>query len=43
MILGKGRNTAFADKNFTPIPLYWGNPWFLPIAHTYFKFLDKIQ
>jgi glycine/D-amino acid oxidase-like deaminating enzyme len=43
MILGKGRNTAFADKKFTPIPLYWGKPWFLPIAHTYFKFLDKIQ
>ena len=43
MILGKGLNTAFADKKFTPIPLYWGKPWFLPIAHTYFKFLDKIQ
>jgi glycine/D-amino acid oxidase-like deaminating enzyme len=43
MILGKGPDTAFADKKFTPIPLYWGKPWFLPIAHTYFKFLDKIQ
>jgi glycine/D-amino acid oxidase-like deaminating enzyme len=43
MILGKGLDTAFADKKFTPIPLYWGKPWFLPIAHTYFKFLDKIQ
>ena len=43
MILGKGLNTAFADKKFTPIPLYWGKPWFLPIAHNYFKFLDKIQ
>jgi glycine/D-amino acid oxidase-like deaminating enzyme len=43
MILGKGLNTAFADKKFTPIPLYWGKPWFLPIAHSYFKFLDKIQ
>ena len=43
MIKGKGLDTAFADKKFTPIPLYWGKPWFLPIAHNYFKFLDKIQ
>jgi glycine/D-amino acid oxidase-like deaminating enzyme len=43
MLLGKGLETAFADKKFTPIPLYWGKPWFLPIAHNYFKFLDKIQ
>lgn len=43
MMLGKGLDTAFADKKFTPIPLYWGKPWFLPIAHNYFKFLDIIQ
>ena len=43
MILGKGLDSAFADKRFTPIPLYWGKPWFLPIAHNYFKFLDVIQ
>ncbi len=42
MILSKGLDTAFADKKFTPIPLYWGKPWFLPIAHNYFKFMDKI-
>lgn len=43
MMLGKGLDTAFADKKFTPIPLYWGKPWFLPIAHNYFKLLDVIQ
>jgi len=43
LILGKGLDTAFADKKFTPIPLYWGKPWFLPIAHNYFKFYDKIK
>jgi glycine/D-amino acid oxidase-like deaminating enzyme len=40
MMLGKGLNTAFAEKKFTPIPLYWGKPWFLPIAHNYFRLLD---
>jgi len=43
MMLGKGLNTAFADKKFTPIPLYWGKPWFLPIAHNYFRLLDIIR
>ena len=43
MILGKSLDTAFADKKFTPIPLYWGKPWFLPIAHNYFRLLDIIQ
>jgi hypothetical protein len=43
MLLGKGLDTAFADKKFTPIPFYWGKSWFLPIAHNYFKFLDKIK
>jgi glycine/D-amino acid oxidase-like deaminating enzyme len=43
MLLGKGLDTAFADRKSTPIPLYWGTPWFLPIAHNYFKFMDKIN
>jgi len=43
MMLGKGLDTAFADKQFIPIPLYWGKPWFLPIAHNYFKFLDIVK
>jgi glycine/D-amino acid oxidase-like deaminating enzyme len=43
IMLGKGLNTAFAEKKFRPIPLYWGNPWFLPIVHTYFRLLDVIK
>jgi glycine/D-amino acid oxidase-like deaminating enzyme len=43
MILKKGGVTAFTDNKPIPIPLYTGKPWFLPIAHTYFRFLDKIQ
>jgi glycine/D-amino acid oxidase-like deaminating enzyme len=42
MIQGKGLNTVFAAKRSIPIPLYTGNPWFLPIAHTWFRILDKI-
>jgi glycine/D-amino acid oxidase-like deaminating enzyme len=43
MILGKGINSEFAEKKSIPIPLYWGKPWFLPIAHNYFRFLDMIK
>ncbi len=43
MILGKGLNTAFAEKKSIPIPFYRGNPWFLPLAHNYFRFLDLVK
>ena len=43
MILGKGEQTAFSKISHLPIPMYFGNPWFLPIAHQYFRFLDKVQ
>ncbi|MDM8553201.1 FAD-binding oxidoreductase [Desulfococcaceae bacterium HSG7] len=43
MILGKGLNSAFAEKKSIPIPLYQGKPWFLPFAHYYFRMLDMIQ
>jgi glycine/D-amino acid oxidase-like deaminating enzyme len=43
MILGKGLNTVVGEKRSIPIPLYRGNPWFLPMAHTYFSILDKIK
>lgn len=42
-ILGKDLNTAFTEKKSIPIPLYNGKPWFLPVAHYYFRFLDRIQ
>ncbi len=43
MILGQGSNTVFAEKKSIPIPLYSGKPWFLPLAHNYFRILDKIS
>ena len=43
LILGKGLNTVFADKKSIPIPFYRGYPWFLPMAHHYFRFLDVIR
>jgi len=43
MILGKAVNSAFVNKTSIPIPLYWGKPWFLPIAHNYFRLLDLIK
>ncbi len=43
MILGKAINTVFAEKKSIPIPLYRGKPWFLPIAHNYFRFLDMVK
>lgn len=43
LILGKGLNTVFAEKKSIPIPLYNGKPWFLPMAHNYFRFLDRIS
>ncbi|MCF8070005.1 MAG: FAD-binding oxidoreductase [Desulfobacterales bacterium] len=43
MILGKGLDTAFAERKPLPIPFYNGKPWFLPVAHTYFRFLDYIN
>jgi glycine/D-amino acid oxidase-like deaminating enzyme len=42
MILGKELNTLFAANRSRPIPLYSGNPWFLPVAHEYYKALDRI-
>ena len=41
-ILGKGLNTVFTEKNAIPIPLYNGRPWFLPMAHYYFRLMDRI-
>lgn len=43
MILGKSLNSAFVEKKSIPIPLYRGNPWFLPIAHNYFRLQDLIR
>lgn len=42
-VLGKGLETAFAENKSKPIPLYRGNPWFLPLVHRWFRFLDYID
>lgn len=42
-ILGKESISAFFETPSIPIPFYWGKPWFLPIAHNYFKFIDLIK
>jgi len=42
-ILGKGLNTVFTEKKSIPIPLYNGRPWFLPMAHYYFRLMDRIN
>jgi glycine/D-amino acid oxidase-like deaminating enzyme len=31
------------DDRFPAIPLYRGNPWFLPLAGAYYKLLDWLQ
>ena len=41
-VLGKGLNTVFADKKSIPIPFYNGKPWFLPVAHYYFRLRDRL-
>ena len=43
LILGQGLNTVFAEKRSIPIPLYNGKPWFLPMAHYYFRLQDLIS
>lgn len=41
-ILGRGRRTVFAAKAFPTMPLYRGNPWFVPLVTEGFKVLDRI-
>jgi len=40
MILGKNVDTVFRNSLSVPIPFYSGRPWFLPIAHSYYRILD---
>jgi glycine/D-amino acid oxidase-like deaminating enzyme len=42
MILGTGDGTSFAANRFPAVPFYNGTPWFLPLAHRYFKTLDRL-
>ena len=42
-ILGQGDRNPFHDLRFDAIPLYAGEPWFLPLAGMWYQFLDWIQ
>lgn len=42
-IAGKEWHNPFEGMNFPTMPLYWGNPWFLPFAALYYRFLDWVS
>ena len=42
-IAGKEWHNPFEGMNFPTMPLYSGNPWFLPFAALYYRFLDWVQ
>ena len=40
-ILGQGdAQSIFWQRPFKPIPLYWGNPWFVPYAMRWYSRKD---
>ncbi len=39
---GKAWHNPFEGMNFPTMPLYWGNPWFLPFAWLYYRFMDWV-
>ena len=41
-IAGEPIESPFFDDHFAPIPLYYGRPWFLPLAGLYYRLLDWI-
>jgi glycine/D-amino acid oxidase-like deaminating enzyme len=42
-ILGRGGHNPFEGMRFPTAPLYRGNPWFLPLAAAWYRFLDLIS
>ncbi len=43
MILGKKGESVFSDIPIKTMPFYNGNPWFLPLAMSYYKLRDKFS
>jgi glycine/D-amino acid oxidase-like deaminating enzyme len=43
MISGSVKDIPFAKVKFPAIPLYNGNPWFLPLAGLWYKILDWVE
>lgn len=42
-IAGQEWHNPFEGMNFPAVPLYSGNPWFLPLAAVYYRFLDWVS
>jgi glycine/D-amino acid oxidase-like deaminating enzyme len=42
-IAGEPIDHPLFDDRFPPIPLYTGNPWFLPLVGAYYQVLDWLQ
>ncbi len=42
-ILGKGGDTAFGRTQFTTMPTYTGNPWFMPVVGEFYRLLDWLD
>lgn len=42
-IAGQAWHNPFEGMNFPTMPLYGGNPWFLPLAALYYRFLDWVR
>ena len=43
MILGKDAKSAFIDLPMRTLPFYTGDPWFLPLAMTYYRLRDRLS
>ncbi|MCF8109406.1 MAG: FAD-binding oxidoreductase [Desulfohalobiaceae bacterium] len=39
---GVEESPLFSQIRFPAFPLYSGRPWFLPLVHTYYSFLDRL-
>ena len=43
MILGKNGESVFSNLPLRTIPFYTGDPWFLPLAMSYYKLRDRLS
>jgi hypothetical protein len=41
-IAGEPIENPFFDDRFPAIPLYSGNPWFLPLVGAYYRLMDVL-
>ena len=43
MILGRGGESVFSNLPLRTMPFYTGDPWFMPLAMSYYKLRDKLS